>query len=279
MANIGGVTVFELHDGLSEGMAWGEGASATKNYFVPNWFDRFTVANALLGLSSYTLVGGHLTINQPGIYPDSSNLMARQVSIRGAGSNLQGPKQIGYTSAIVTVGYSVPQWSPPGSDPGGLQSFDTSTPLVYATQRIKFGGSWITIPRTKLKTVSGKNLDQDFGRFVGVNTLSVTLHQFPFLVNVSMRNLIGKINSSPFFASDTGKLMLHGIDTNRTAAVDGTVNQESVLEFSERPEAPWDYTFTGSGATGWEQVVTQSGSPSIPSGDFTALIPAFYRGL
>jgi hypothetical protein len=275
MAMLGPVPALELVAGLAEGQEWGQGAHAEKAYLV-DWPSRFAAAHAILGLVSYSAgTGGSLRIDAPGQYPESPNLLARQVAIHGMGTWTQGPKQVAFEKAAIVVSYGVPTWEPVAQPE---QNFDPTAPLVYATQSIKFAGQFITVPSKKLKTLGGSNLDKDFGRFVGINQMSLTLYQMPFLVTYSMRQLIGQMNNAPIFGCPTGTLQLTGIDTQRAAAVDGTVTQETTFAFAERPEAAWDMEFTGAAINnGWEHVVTQDGNPVILSGDFTQLIPLFYR--
>jgi hypothetical protein len=270
---IGGIRCEELRDGFSEGISWEEGPSATKMFLVPNWADRYTVCNALLGLSTYVFVGGHLTIQSPGSYPDSANMIARRISIKGLGAVTNGPRQFQFTSAAVTVEYGVPQWQGPGGDPN--QSLDANQPMVFATQKIRFAGQWLSIQGSSLRSAAGP-LTENFARFVGVNDLSVTFFQFPFLPPPAMRSVVGKMNNAYFFGAATGTLMLTGIDTNSSGSTDGTFNQEVTMNFSERPEAAWDKTYR---SVGWQTVTTAAGDPVIPSADYRLLIPAFYLGL
>src|ERR1700735_4500456 len=105
MAVIGGCQVLELVAGFSERNAWQGGPTATKSYLA-NWADRYTVANALLGLATYTVSGGGvITLNSPGVYPESTNIFAMDVTIQPVGTPGQGPKQIAWTYAAISVNY------------------------------------------------------------------------------------------------------------------------------------------------------------------------------
>lgn len=276
MAVVAGISVLELREGFSEGIA-SDGPVATKAYLVPNWFDRFTVANALMGLTTYG--GGTVGFMQPNRYPESSNMTSMSLSIRGAGTYTPGAKQGQFTSAVITVTYGVrPYGTLPSDDPNGANNFDPAAPLIYATQAIKRGAQFITIPRSKLKTAGGNTLDQDVGRLVGVNTLSLTLHYLPFLVGASVRSLIGKMNSAPIFGCATGTLLLMGIDTNRTFSTDGNIMQDTTYTLMERPEATWDSIYTGVGASGWEKVVSiATGASILQSNNFSTLVPSAYQ--
>jgi hypothetical protein len=269
MALINGVLCDELTKDFEEGIG-SKGPYATKAYLC-DWNQRYTVANAMLGLVSHS--GTSIGFTGPMVYPESSNMFAREVRILPVGPQSQGPKQIQWTQAIVEAKFGI--WEQSNANDNGQNSFDQNQPLVYATQEYDFGGQFITIPRSQLKTLAGGNLDQDFGRIVGVVTYTLTLHKMPFLIGVGARSIVGCINNSTFFGCAPGTLRFDGVKTRRTFDTSGTITQETTLQFAWRPEAEWDKIFT---AGGWTEVITTSGGGVIVSADFTALIPSAYYG-
>jgi hypothetical protein len=281
MAVIGGVRVYELIRGNSEGLTRSRGPSAAKAYYVPSWYDRFTVANALIGMISYTAGPTGITINAPGAYPESANMWAQEITIKGVGVPTQGPRQIAWTSAIVEVTYSPGDFATSASqDPTGGNSFDPAAPLIYCTQSLDFSAQVVTLPRGTCTLNDGSNtpLAQPYGRTVGVISMDLTLHTLPYLVPAANRATVGQINSGAIFGCAIGTLMWKGAQTRREFGPDGLLSQETTLRFANRPEAPWDQVLHPSiPSKGWTQV-QYNGASVLQSFDFTTLIPPAYQG-
>lgn len=276
MANIAGIRVYELRDQFSEQTSWEQGPSAVKAWLVPNWSDRYTVANALLGLVTYS--NNTIDLNPAGAYPDSPNLRCMKLSIRGLGTISQGPNQIAWTSAALVAEYGlIPFQFSRSQDPGGINSFDPTAPLVYATQELDYGAMVVDTPPGSLTLNDGSNtvLNQGYGKTVSVVTMSLTLHRLPYMVPATIRTKVGQLNNAAFFGCDTGTLRFDGIHTSQQFGPDGLITQETNLKFAARPEAPWDQILHPNGSFGWVQVM-YNGSSVLNSFDFTTLIPSAY---
>lgn len=280
MAVISGVTCLELRESFTEGIAEG-GPHASKAYLC-NWVDRYTVANGLLGLSTLSGgVNGTITFTHPYPYPESYNMWAREVSIRGVGKCTQGPRQIAWDKAAILVNYAVPQYSLDQiSDPGGLNSFDPSAPLIYASQRLSRGCQVLDLKPGTLTLQDGltnPKWQQGYGMFIGVNTMHLTLHSLPYLPSATLRAEVGSVNSVAIWGCAIGTLRWDGPDTNRTFNNDGTFTQEVSHAFAHRPIAPWDQVLHPNGTSGWKPL-KYNGASILPSFDFHTLIPTAYGG-
>lgn len=275
MATIGGIHVEELvKPGVTENAGLRETTRATKAYLVPNWFDRYAVANAILGFSSYT--GHTVGLNRPLPYPDSPGIYALTVAIRGVGTPSQGPRQIAWTSAIIEVNFGV------GSFDVSLNndnSFDPAQPYVYASQTLDFGVNMIDAPGTSLVLTDGTAIPGYFALQVNTVVFNLTLHRIPFMPPQTQRVLVGDINSDPFWGCEEGHLKLDGMRTDRQFNTDGTVLQDVSMTFTYRNVAPWDFILHPDGVTGWIGVnYKHDGQSILTSSDFNELIPTAYLG-
>lgn len=274
MATINGVNVLELREGFQESIQEG-GPRATK-LFLCDWGYRYQLANGLLGLSSAS--GTSISFTPPNVYPESQNLVATSILIRGIGGLYEGPKQIAFDKAVVTAQYGVmPFGTLPGSDPGNLNSFDPSTPLIYCTQELDFGFMAVPLPKRTVfansKLVDGMTVVRN----LAVVTMRITLFRMPYLISASVRQKAGKINSSSFLGCATGTLRYDGTRTHREPQPDGSLAQRTEIAFAYRPEQPWDYVPDPAGTDTWYQAKVNSVS-IIPSVSFTDIIPTAYYG-
>lgn len=73
-----------------------------QSYLVPDWADRYAVANGLLGLPGA----------EPGQHPTVKDAFVTRITIHGAGPARQVGGFLAYESALVTAEYSVPQFTP-----------------------------------------------------------------------------------------------------------------------------------------------------------------------
>ena len=274
---INGVTADELIEGFEEG-ASRSGLVAQKAY-VCDWDSRYGLANGLLGLASGAGgVGGSISLAQPHAYPDSPNLYALEVSIRGKGKCTQGAKQQRWEKAIVTAKYGVPEYqTAAGDDPGGMHSIDPASPYVYCTQEMEFGGEYVTIPASALKFSDGTVIKQDQSLFIATVELSITLQKLPWLPAATILANINKLNNASFLGCATGKLRFDGAKTQRTSSTDGTRTQEVHYKFTYRPVADWNRSYHPNGTSGWVEVQDKNSSPLLSYADLSALIPSAYR--
>jgi hypothetical protein len=275
---INGVSVEELYrPGVTETAGLRDPTTATKAYYVPNWFDRYKVANGLMGFTSYT--GRTPAFVPPTRYPDSPNLYALNLSIRGVGQFFQGTFQCAWTSAIIEVNFGQGNFDISlNNDPGGFNSFDPAQPLIYATQSLDWGAQVIEVPGKALRYAgSGVPLAVGFPKFVGVVTFSLTLHRLPYLPPGPARTIPGSVNLNPIFGCPAKTLRFDGFRTERQFNVDGSILQDATLMFAYRPEAAWDQAFNENGTSGWT-TVTYNGNCPLNLVDMSTLIPTSYLG-
>jgi hypothetical protein len=269
---IGGVYCEEIVEGYEEFASTGQGLGSSKQYLVP-WTSRYLVANTLLGFN----------YRAPLLHPESLNMRAMSVSIRGVGAPTQGPIQLAFPYAILRVDWGVPTWEALRTDdPGNQMGMDPDTPLIYATQRMSMSYQMVSIPGRAVQFSSGVKMKDTFYGYKIVNTeMILTLHQLQNLPAVNYRSLMGKINSSTFLGGAIGKVRFDNLETARTASTDGSRTQEVTMYFTHRDIARWDYELEpDSGA--WLQIQYATGAnaglPLIQSADLNQLIPAQYRG-
>lgn len=277
-ATINGILCEELYrPGVVETAGLRDPTTATKAYLVPNWFDRYQVANGLLGFTSYT--GRTPAFVPPLPYPDSPNIHCMSIQIRGIGRFSQGPNQCAWEAAVIECNFGLGNFDISlNNDPGGNNSFDPSMPLVYASQSLDWGAQVIEIPGKALKYAgSGKTLSVGFPRFVGVVHMSLTLMRLPYLPPAAYRSVPGQVNQFQFFGCAPRTLRFDGFKTERQYNVDGTVLQDVTLSFAYRPEAAWDMAFNEDGVSGWTAVKYNGISP-LTAYDMSLLIPLAYLG-
>lgn len=271
---INGVPCNEIVADFAEGIG-DQGPFARKSYLC-DWDKRYTLANGLLGL--VTLTGGSsFRFRFPTAYPESANMYAREVDIRGVGLPTQGPKQLQWTYAIVAVNFGVPRYGiNPGDDPFGQNSIDPDMPLLYATQEIDFAVEWITLKEGGLKLANGNPAPGDAGIQVPRADMNVTLHKFPLMpAGLILNTLQNPLNNARFLNCDAGFCRFNGGKTNRTVAADGAFTQDINYSFSYRPIAPWDQVFDPRSSS-WQQLQYTSGGEVITRSNLSTLFTAPY---
>lgn len=275
---IGGVSAEELVTGLEEGIHYG-GPVAQKKYLVA-WNDRYAFANAMLGLVSGQ--GGtnpNITFTNPQQYPQSLNMWAREISIEGVGKPTQGPIQLQFPYAIVTVQYAVPQF---GYLTYPDQSIDPTNPYVWATQELDFGREMLTIENSTLKLANGHWLNSTNNYAVPIPhcIMSITLHKVPYLPAAQIITAMQKpLNNATYLGVDAGYLMFNGAKSHMEASTDGSYTQELTLSFAYRPILRWDEIFDPQPPNSPQQVRNLTTSaPILDRSDLSTLVPTAYQG-
>lgn len=274
MAVIGGITVEEMREGFDEGIH-SQGPEATKKFLVP-WANRYTVANALLGLSSGTGPGGSVNLTAPASYPESQNMFVREIGIEGKGKCTQGPLQLQFAQAILTVNYGVPQF---GYIAQPNQSIDPGSPYIYATQDIDFSRERVTLPKSSVTLANGHKLkDLPYSFPIVQAVFSIQLHQVPYLpaavVYTAMKN---PINNATFLGIPAGYLIFNGGKNHQEAASDGTYTQAMSYVFTARTILRWDEVLDPDGTSGPQQV-RYNGAAILGRSNLATLIPSAYGG-
>lgn len=270
---INGVACDELVDGYGEELD--ESGPRGSKYYLCDWGSRYTVANGLLGF--VTVTGGTtITFTSPTAHPESSNMFARSVRIKGVGRPSQGSVNIAYPKAVVMADFARPTFNMSGTqDPGGTHSIDTATPLIYATQEIDEGGEFVTLPGSSLVFDSGTKIQEDGSLFVPHDEIIITFHRFPYFPR-STSSLKGKTNASTFLGCDPEKLLYHGQKVRDSFLSDGTFTHEVTRHWSYR-QVEWNKRLLPDGS-GWGYYkYSSSGARVFPTADFSDLIPTAYQ--
>ena len=271
---IGGVTCQEIVADFSEGIR--EGGPVAQKKYLCAWSDRYALANAMLGLTSGTS-SGSVSHTNPQQYPESRNMWAREIAIKGVGKPTQGTNQIQFVQAIVTVNYGVPQF---GYLSYPQMSFDPGQPYVYATQEVHFERQMVTIEGSAVKLANGHqfNSPQPYAVPIPVAKLTISLQKVPYLPWPAIwAAMASPLNTATFLGVGAGYLMLEGADTHEEAATDGTYIQNVTYSFAARQILRWDEVFDPDGSSGAQQV-RYNGSAILGRSDLSTLIPSAYLG-
>ena len=279
---INGVTVYELRESVAEGSSLAGGPRASRSYLVPNWSDRFAVANALLGLTSYS--GGAITHLPGDPYPDSTNLLATDVAIRGVGRFMPAGAgtPLSFESAVVTCQYGTPGYA--SAYANSANNFDPMMPMIYASQSIDSATQVIELGAGTVRLGDGASgapgtyLARSQGIFVGLVNMNLTLYKLPYMIPYDSRLRVGNVNSAPIFGCAVGTLMLMGFNTQEDFDSAGNSMQTVNVSFQHRPIAPHDQILHPyNPAKGWVQM-TRNGVSVLQYFDLNSLIPSAYRG-
>lgn len=272
---ISGIVCQELREGFEEGIHE-QGPVATKK-FLCDWADRYTMANGLLGLVTNTGgAGGATTLTNPARYPESNNMFAREISIEGRGKATQGPLQIQFAQAVITVNYAVPQYN---YLPNPDISLDPAAPYVYATQEIDFSREFVTVEKSSVTLANGHKLpDLPYSFPLAQAVMTIQLHRVPYLPAAQILMAMQRpLNSATFLGVDPGYLMFNGCRSQTDASSDGTYTQSLTYVFAYRPVLRWDEAFDPDGVSGPQQV-RYNGAAILLRSDLSGLIPSAYRG-
>jgi hypothetical protein len=272
---INGVSCEEVVDGFEEGVH-SEGPVAQKK-FLCAWSSRYALANGLLGfVTRQPGQTASVQITGPMAWPESPNMLAREISIEGVGQPTQGASQIQFPQAIVTANYGVPTWQ---ALPYPDMAIDPTTPFVYATQDIDFGSEMVQIEKSSVALANGHKLaDTPYAFPLPHAILSITLQRVPFLpAQAIITGMQRPLNNATFLGVSAGYLMLKGVKNHGEASTDGTFTQSLSYVFAYRPILRWDEVLDPDGTSGPQQV-RYNGAAILLRSDFRALIPSNYYG-
>ena len=279
-ATIAGVPCIELVRGNDEGIASGRGPELTKAYAC-NWADRFKVANALIGVTTVYTSGGPVSFDLPLRHPESPNAFARDVKITGRGKPYQGPYQLAFDVAEITVRYAAPAYGIIPSPEESMQGFDPDTTFIYCTQSINHAEEMIEIPGNCLVyQASGGNkpfvkpLMVPFAHAV----FSLTFHEMPYLP-VNTLQYYNHTNNGKFLGiSGQGKVRFKGSGTVRNWSTTGPPTQTVTNTYEYRPSYDWNMMPNpiDSTSSDWAKVSYKDGSLLYPYADLMQTLPQGY---
>lgn len=163
--------------------------------------------------------GGQVVRNVPLAYPWGLGLYAGSVAWEGIAHDRRFPAITDdhpYTHARVTVGFrSFP--------------FDMEGDTAFVSVRLRSAASFVTVPGYPYTLSGGEKVEHDVGIRVGVQDLSLTLHQVPNLARAiaAADALTGHVNSTAFrFAGATyaaGRVLFESVDSSIERTVLGQV--------------------------------------------------------
>src|SRR5262245_45297020 len=270
---VNGITCEELVEGFEEGINE-NGPYAVKKWLCA-WSDRYALANSFLGFVSHTGgQGGSVLINAPLHYPESSNMLARTLTIEGRGKPSQGTKQLQFPQAVVTVNYGVPSWQ---AIPNPDMSIDPNNPFVYATQDIDFGREMLSLPGSSLTLANGNTLDDvPYSVPVPYAMFTITLQRVPYLPAQAIWTAMKKpLNTATFLGIPAGYLKFDGCKNHAEASTDGTYVQSLTYVFAARALLRWDETYDKNGTSGPQQI-RYNGTAILQRSDLSTLFPSSY---
>lgn len=280
--NIGGVdcTISFGPDGTSEGLteSWPVDGPTATVYYRCAWDQRYTLAAALMGSSSY--VGGVLVRVPPHAYPTSPNLICGSLgTIQPLGLSVlqsaQGLAPAGWITAqyaIIPATYVIPRYdvgssSNPPQDPSGQP---------WTTTRFRISGDVFTPPNRAFKYVSRPGdpnypqgtsagvpvADSLFGIVRPQIEISMTRHRVPvqgFSV-ATITDYIGTLNSLPLTFGDAtfeeGHLLFAGF--NATYTIDTLGNQTFEVEYGILGRTDYSWNTLMAPDSNWYLVNTQA---------------------
>lgn len=271
---INGVTCLSVSRDYKEGID-GRGPSASKGYLC-NWNDRYTVANGLMGVVSFTGTGHTGTIKLPtiGNLPESPNAWALSIAIEGKGQPVQNAFDLGYQQAIVWVTYGVPEYGP-----GPEAQIDPATSFIFATQEVDQGVEYVTIPGQALAYADGTPSNIDRVMPVHHAELTITLHRMPYMpINTVYQ--VDNVNDSTFLGAAMGLVKYNGVKISRDYDTAGNVVQKSAFSFSLRPIADWNFVPDPKGTGTWVLLQYKAGGSAyqFPYSNLMSVFPTAYVG-
>ncbi len=278
MIVIGGINCEELVAEFREGFGLLDGPTAQKGFLCP-WGDRYTVAQALLGLSATTHIG-ELTLNTPKQYPERATMYAHDIGIQGVGFPQEGTNGVmAFYRAIISVNYQCLPWSFEGIDLGlYYNNIDPATPLIYCRQTMDYSTCWITIPHKGLKFAGGAFLHRDWKMPLCQIEMNLTFIRVPYLPGqVAFQVAKAPLNSTTFLGAPPGYVIFNGWRNEQTRDTAGNFTQDINMSFSFR-SVPWDQDWNPLGApAAFQQVQDGAGNPIMQRSDLNILIPPGYR--
>jgi hypothetical protein len=268
---IGGIACDELFRDYEEGVN-ARGPYGSKAYLC-DWANRYAVANAMLGLSSYS--GGAVSFTAPMPHPETPRMYVQDVALAGVGKPGAGTGNIRYEKAVVVARFGVSEFGAiiPGDLPAQL-NIDPATPFIYAEQTLEDSVEWKTIPGKKVKVTGGLPLTQDLAFPIHDVVMNITLHRLPFMP-VNTARLKNRVNSGTFLGCPEGHVMFNGCRTQRAWFSDGSESQDMHLGFTYRIDHEWNET-PNPYANGWVLMQDDEGNDIFPYADLSVIFPTAY---
>lgn len=257
-------------------MAWDEGVyiSADVDYTKVvatriircAWKDWVANTNIILGGS--TAVAGTTLFIRGMPFPDSPNLFASHVDIKGVDSAgrelvpMVGTNMIAYDTARLYISHTIPQFNF-GKTTGSQELDFSSTAFCLDPNKPSF--KW---------TVSGKSLPPALIPVVRLTT--VTLTQTAYNVAVLPVNtiigLLDCVNSGSFMGAPAKQILFKGARAVRKIALSGAENWDITYCF-ELNRRGWNTLFNPAGSD-WEAFTKNNGDDLYDPEDLTVLLPS-----
>jgi hypothetical protein len=258
-------------------------------YYIDNYSDSDTFANALVGIGTAT---------QPHRHQLSQNVVATNPVVIGQGTpilNADGLPSDYTEGAVVEVIYRASTLqgilTQATDDPNNYeQIFDPSgQPVLYCTQEIDYGVEIVTIPNNSYIWSTGlTRANVPVKVEVAITTLTLTFHRIRLIPTGLIRSCRGKVNgpgpqiTSPslilpantsgiFLGAPRGQVLFQGARTSREVASNGQVSRKLSMVFVER-DHPWGTFLRPDSLETWDYLEDNSGKRMYKEQDFRGLL-------
>jgi hypothetical protein len=275
------------------------GPDLSKSY-ICQWSKRFTVANACLGLATATSRNGSPIFLPPLQHPEIPTAFCGSLRITGKGMPFQGPSQLAFPAAMITIGFKSYPWNFQGTlnqDPGNLMSIDPATSFVYATQEIDQGEETVEFRGGSLQWVTASTpggtpvpiapkpipILTSCSVPIAYAIMRITFKKLPYMP-VATLPLMNNLNNAVFLGCPIGTVKFKGSSTDREYQSDGSMTQSVMNTYHYRPVKDWNYVPNPNAAVGnslWGLRASANGAPLVyifPYSDLTQTFPDGYAG-
>jgi hypothetical protein len=280
----GDVTLKEITDSYEEGIGGG-GPWIREEYYCEDWDARYAVANAIMGVTTATVISDTISRSAPLQCPQSPNLWALDVGpIRGFGGFEINDGRPSYPAgAIIPVSFGrspIPfEGADNTADPNNLHTPDGQA-YPFCRFDLDTGTETYTIQGTEYMWYHAsdasfrKKCGVDLLASVGVSTIVCTIMQVPFLPFARLITMKRQVNNATFLGHAAGYVLYENSRSSRTINSDGTYTQDLTLIFKVR-EFPWGTYLHPTPGVGFVKITTDgtsSGAGVHTAGDLTTLL-------
>lgn len=213
--------------------------------YVVDWADADAFANGVM--SSVVLsggAGGSADYFPPSVAPESPNLRATAVGIKGVGESDPDGGIPAFRAAACAITYGVLTWdaTAPADDPTQVTMLpnEIGEPYVYQEQSVEFSEELIPLPIgvTKFATSPQLVLDQPPAINVARATIRIVRKFVPSLRWELISGLLNRCNNATLFGKESGTIRFANAAVGVQFTSDGKKTCEETLIFEWR-EKMW----------------------------------------
>lgn len=188
------------------------------------------------------LVGNGVTRVVPLRHPYYPFMVADRVECEGWGMEDGNP-----THWFATVDFATPDYDLDGKN-------------AFLTIEGQGSHELVPLPNGSIKFLDGSRPTQAVGYPMGSMTVSVTIHQLPYLDLGRYLPYVGRANNAGFFGWPAGHVKYAGVAFYRTSTFSGVTTYQVTHQFQCR-EVPWGFEQHPDGITGWAQLLYNNNLP------------------